>query len=380
MKGYFRRRGCICKDKKKCKCGAKWSFTIDLGKDEFNQRKQKTISGFKTKAEAESACRSLIMELEKNQYIEPSKMDLEKFLKQWLDTKKTNIKQTTFNKYNSLIVNHIIPNIGNVKISKLTPMKISSFYNSLTNKLSLTTISDIHAVLKNALEQAVRWELISKNVAALVDKPKSDKKQIKVWDIDESQKFLKIAKKNNYYIAFLLALITGMRQGEILGLRWKDVDFIEKTISIIQTLSHDGKSFNNQAKTSTGNRLITIDDSTLAEIKNHRKKMIEEQLEAKEYIDNGLVIATSKGTPLSPRNLLRTFYKLIDVAEVSKISFHDLRHTHATMLLKQGVNPKIVAERLGHSNVRTTLDTYSHILPNMQKDTATQFAKMFYAE
>ncbi len=170
-----------------------------------------------------------------------------------------------------------------------------------------------------------------------------------------------------------------MRQGEILGLRWKDIDEENRTISIVQTLSHDGKELSAGAKTDSGNRQISIDENTLGKILKlkHRTK-VETVANRPLYNDLGLVICTSVGTPLSPRNLNRSFDSIIQKAGIRKIRFHDMRHTHASLLLKQGVNPKIVSERLGHANVRITLDTYSHLLPNLQKDTADEFGKLFY--
>lgn len=170
-----------------------------------------------------------------------------------------------------------------------------------------------------------------------------------------------------------------MRQGEILGLRWKDVDLDNGIISITQTLSHDGKELQVGAKTESGNRTVAIDTETLRELRRLAKRCAAEKLEAGPglYSDIGLVICTSVGTPLTPRNLMRSFYRLIENAEVKKIRFHDLRHTHATMLLKANVNPKIVAERMGWSDTKM-IGRYQHVLPNMQKETADIFGKMFF--
>lgn len=198
-------------------------------------------------------------------------------------------------------------------------------------------------------------------------------------DEDEIHRFLKVAKGYRYYQVYLLALTSGMRQGEILGLRFKDIDEDNSTLAVVQTLSHQGKVLSVGAKTSAGNRRIALDDKTLNSIIKVKQKYKLEKLEAGPlYNDHDLVFRTTIGTPVSPRNILRTFYTIIEKAGVKKIRFHDLRHTHASLLLKQGVNPKIVSERLGHANVRITLDTYSHVLPNLQKDTAEEFGRLFY--
>jgi integrase len=382
MKGSFRKRGCTCPDKKKCKCDATWSFSLDIGRDELTgKRKQKTVSGFRTKKEAEKACAEMISQIENDNYREPSKMLFKDYLKQWLESKSTTIKKNTYENYVRHVDNNIIPHIGNLPLSKITPLDISNLHVHLLKEkgLSESTVGDVHKVLKSSLEQALAWDYVTKNVATNVKKPKIEKKEIKVWDADQSNAFLKVAKTNRSYIAFLLALTTGMRQGEILGLRWKDVNFEEGTIQVVQTLSHDGKELSAGAKTQTGNRVIRIDETTIKELREHKKTIAADKLAAVEYKSLDLVIPTSVGTPMTPRNLMRTFYNLLEKSKLPKIKFHDLRHTHATLLLKNGEHPKVVSERLGHADTRTTMDIYSHVLPTLQKDAADRFGKMFFA-
>lgn len=368
---YFRKRG------------DKWSFTVDIGLDPVTgKRKQKTVSGFKTKKEAEKACAEIKLQVDNQTYIEPSRMTIEQYMRQWLESKKRSVRSATLSTYSTLTDKHIIPLLGKVELSKLTPLQITKFHNMLQdNGLSDRSILDIHTVLKNALEQAVKWGFIMRNVASLVDRPKISKKELVVWDLYQTQAFLQEAVKDRHYIAFLLALVTGMRQAEILGLRWRDISFESMSISVRQTLDHQGKELRNETKTVTGTRVISIDQSTANELQKHKKMIFAEKLRlGPGYTDHDLVIPTTLGTPISPRNLLRTFYRLIENVGLPKITFHDLRHTHATLLLMQGVHPKIVAERLGHADVRITLNTYSHLLPNMQKDTAAAFGEMFYKD
>jgi len=169
-----------------------------------------------------------------------------------------------------------------------------------------------------------------------------------------------------------------MRQGEILGLRWRDIEFDRKTLNVRQTLSHTGELVN-ATKTAASSRTIALPDQLVAELKKHKITQAEEKLKAGSlYTNNELVVATQLGTPLNPRNLVRNFYGLIKKTELNKIRFHDLRHTHASLLLIQGAHPKVVSERLGHADTRITLDTYSHLLPNMQEETAKQFGDMLF--
>ncbi|TPE65923.1 tyrosine-type recombinase/integrase [Halalkalibacterium halodurans] len=355
----------------------KWYYTINY--KENGKYKKKLKRGFKTKKEAEAAMVEAQDALNKGNYIEPSKELYKDFMNTWLNDKKTNIQESTFSNYKYLVEKHILPVLGDIELRKITPRDIQSLYNNLKDQISDENIRKIHTVIKDSLNRAAKWEMILKNPATLVDAPKVSKKEIEVWDEEEIKMFLEASKDSRYYCAFLLALTTGMRQGEILGLRWKDIDVDNQTISVVQTLSHSGKKLKAGAKTDAGNRKISIDSNTLEQILKLRTKYKQEMLANRPiYEDHDLVIRTSVGTPLSPRNLLRSFYSLIKKAEVKPIRFHDLRHTHASLLLKQGVNPKIVSERLGHANVRITLDTYSHLLPNLQKETAEQFGKLFY--
>jgi integrase len=172
-----------------------------------------------------------------------------------------------------------------------------------------------------------------------------------------------------------------MPQSELLGLRWKDIDFEERVLHVRQTLSHDGKKLSKETKTKSSIRTISLTDKAINDLKIHRKKIAKEKLAAGDmYEDNNLVVCTKFGTPVNPRNLLRVFYSLMKEARVPKIRFHDLRHTVATLMLSQSVNPKIVKEILGHSDIRVTLDTYSHVLPSVHKETAKQYGDMLFGE
>lgn len=270
-----------------------------------------------------------------------------------------------------------------IHINKSNPMIIQGLYNKLTKRKALSdeNIQIVHTLINDSLKKAERLGLIARNPAALVDRPKAVKKEITLWDVAEVRQFLKCAKKSGrYYIAFLLALTTGMRQGEILVLRWKDVDFENGCVRITQTLSSDGKELLPYTKTKSGSRTIDLPEKAVTALKRHWLFIRGEREEAKSYKNLDLVVCTGLGTPTHKSNIRRVFKSIIKKAEVPKIRFHDMRHTYATLLLLQGVNPKIVSERLGHADVRITLDTYNHLLPSMQKETALQFGKMLFEE
>jgi integrase len=363
------------------KDGTSWYYVIELGKGLDGKRKQKKKRGFKTKKEAQKALNEAIHALNTGTYIEPSKMLLGEYLEDWLENKRIQVKESTYKKYYWIINSHLNPIIGDIALSDLKPIHVQQFLLTLSNDkgLSSENIRKVHSVLSSALKQAVKLELIFKNVAALIEPPRATKSEMKVWDLEEVQQFLNNAQSNRYYIAYLIALTTGMRQGEILALTWKDIDFDNAVLQVRQTLSHDGKKINQHTKTAAGTRTIALPEELLVELKKHRVQQAKEKLLAGSlYEDLNLIVCTNVGTPLNPRNLLRNFYGQTDKAGLERIRFHDLRHTHATLLLKQGVHPKIVAERLGHADTRITMDRYSHLLPNMQRDTAQQFGRMLF--
>ncbi|MGG4033506.1 site-specific integrase [Paenibacillus cisolokensis] len=358
-------------------------FVIDAGKDEHGKRKQIKRRGFRTEKEAKREMRKLQQQLDNNTYIKPSKMLFAEFLKEWLQSKSVKLRKITLQAYTQRVEHHIIPELGHHEIIKITTAMIEKFYIKLRTEkgLSERSILDVHKVLKSSFEAAVKRKYVSFNPVKDAETPKVSQKEMRVWDLQETSAFLNAARDNRLYIAFLLALTTGMRQSEILGLTWKDIDLENGTLTVRQTLSHDGKELSAQTKTKTSTRNISLNNKTVAELKKHKRIVTKEKLACGPlYKDLNLVVCTSNGTPVIPRNLLRSFYAIIKKAEVPKIRFHDLRHTVATLMLKEGINPKIVKEILGHSDIRVTLDTYSHVLPSIHKETAQKYGDMLFGK
>lgn len=361
-----------------------WYFILTHGKKEDGKPRQFKKRGFKTKQEVQKAMLELEQSLTLGTYIQPNKILYKEYLlERFLEDKMTKVKKQTLNTYRWIVEKHIIPAIGDVELTKLNPMIIQGLYNKLTKEQALSdeNIQKVHTLINDSLKKAERWGLIARNPAALVDRPKAVKKEITVWNVEEVRQFLKYAKKSGrYYIAFLLAITTGMRQGEILGLRWKDVDFENGCVRITQTLSSDGKELLPYTKTKSGSRTIDLTEETVTALKKHWLFIRGEREKNRSYKNLDLVVCTEFGTPTHKSNIRRVFKSIIKKSDIPKIRFHDMRHTHATLLLLQGVNPKIVSERLGHTDVRITLDTYSHLLPSMQRDTAIKFGKMLFDE
>lgn len=372
-------RGCISKR------GNKWAFVVEYGKHpETGKRRQKTRSGFDTKAEAERELAKVLHELNTDTYIEPTKDDFSTYMTSWLAQKKLSIRPGTYKTYRWLVNYHIIPELGQHKMVNLLPQHLVSLYERLQNgekRLSSQTIVSIHRVIHDALNTAVKWELLSKNVAHVVKPPKVVSKEMTVWSDEELAQFLEFTKNSRYYIIFLLAATTGMRRGEVLGVKWEDIDLSTGRLSVRRSYTRGlvGHIFQ-EPKTTSGIRTIVLPQLTIEALKKHRLVLEQDKLKAEkvgtEYNDQGMVVQTRNGYPVSPYFLESRWRDLLSKSGLPKIRLHDLRHTHASLLLLAGVHPKAVSERLGHSSITITLDRYSHVFPTLQQEAAEKLDEL----
>ncbi|WP_301291923.1 site-specific integrase [Bacillus sp. 1663tsa1] len=365
------------------KKGKKWYIVVDNGVNPITgRRKQKWISGYDRKKDAQADLSKILVEMQEGSYIEPTKMTVREFFIQYLAARKINLRETTYYNYRKHINNHIIPKLGNIPMQKLKGIDLEKFYSSLSEGMKPVTVRSIHQIVRTALAYAVRHDIVKKNVADVISPPTAgaDARTVNTWTEEEVLRFLEHAKESRYYIAYLLAITCGMRKGEILGLQWKDIDFERRALSVNRSLSHITKEFH-EPKTSSGKRLIVLPDITLMALNDHLQKISEEKERLGEgYNDYDLVCPTYNGNPCNFRSLTQLWKKLIKKSEVPDIRFHDLRHTHATIMLKQGIHPKIVSERLGHKKVGITLDTYSHVVPGLQETAVDQFANELFGK
>ena len=230
-----------------------WYFTIEI--NEGGKRKRIKRRGFRTKALAEEAQRELLNELKRGLDLNASKTLYKDFMADWLRDKKTKVKPRTLETYAGLVKNHILPALGKLELGEITPRSIQNLYNDLqeSGRLSGENIQKVHTIIKESLNKAAGWDMIIKNPAAAVDRPQAKAAEMLYWNDEESRQFLTVAQTDRYYHAFMLAIATGMRQGEILGLRWQDVDLKNRMISVRQILNHDGKTLEAGAKTESGN-------------------------------------------------------------------------------------------------------------------------------
>ncbi|MFS0857362.1 tyrosine-type recombinase/integrase [Paenibacillus taichungensis] len=363
-------------------------FIVDAGKKKDGSRNQVRRRGFKKKSEAQTALTEVLNTVNNGEYIEPSKIVFTDYMiETWLPEKINNNRMTrlTVDSYKSYVENHISPYFKDMTLSEIKPKDIKGFVSYLQSKkspqndknLSPSTVQRIFNIVVTAFNFAVGEELIKDNPAKNVDRPKIPKRVVSVWNADQVKKFLKSFEYSRHHIAYYLAVHTGMRQGEILGLPLPNIDLQQKLIMVTQTLEHDAGGIKQGAKTSSGVRSISISDDVVEIIKKQIARIEEEkELAGDMYIDNGLLCCTNIGKPVFPDTLTKMMRRKIKELELPPIRFHDLRHTSASLMLMLGVHPKVVSERLGHSSVTITLDTYSHLLKNMQSDAADHLSNL----
>jgi integrase len=346
-------------------------------KDDNGKRKTIKKRGFTGKKEARDAEAIARTEWIKGSYIDPSKVTFGEYITEWL-TNKQDISPETRDTNEGHLRNHIIPEMGHIPLQKVNVMHIEKFIKTLQGKgLADGTVSKIYNLIHTCFKSAIKKELIIKNPFDLMDKsskPRSSKPKIDYWTKEEVKHFLG-ALKHRQRILFVLAIYTGMRRGEMLALRWKDIDFETSQVRISQSLKPI-QGIKKGVKTDAGFRSITVAPTVIAELKKHRAMIAKEKLAAEDYDDHDLVVCRENGKPVSLGNFDKFWKSVLKQTGMRHIRFHDLRHTCASLLFAAGVHPKVVQEQLGHSSIKITLDTYSHMMPNMQESAAKALEKM----
>ena len=359
-----------------------WYIRIFLGRDANGKRKyfNKTIHG--TKKDAQKYLTAKTREKDLGIFVEPALMPLNEFLDRWLsEIAQNKLRARTFDTYQSLLNCHVRKILGAKRLSDIQAYEVQKIYNDMKKaNYSPKTIRHVHNVLSSAFKQAVRWKMLMQNPCEFSELPRMEKVEMMYFTPKETTKFLEAAKDDKFFPAFLLAIETGMRPEEYLGLQWKDVNFENKSLSVRRALvvKKGGGFIFTEPKTKKSRRSIPISNTLIKTLKAHRRIQLEERMKlGANYQTFDLVFASEIGTPLLHGNLLRRHFKPIrDKANLPKIRLYDLRHTTATLLLSAGENPKVVSERLGHASIVLTLDTYSHVLPSMQKNATNKMEKL----
>lgn len=371
----------------------KWAIVLDLH-DEKGKRRRKWHSFAGTKRQAQEECARLVTAMKAGNYVEPTRQTVAAFLDEWLTFIKPSLARKTHERYAEILRKGVAPLLGDVTMAKLKTDRIdAAFTKALTAPradhrkkksgeqakalppLSPRTVHHYRRVLIKALNQAVTWDRLAKNPAVATTPPKVERKKMLAYDPGQTALLLDSLRPTRMFIPVLLAVMCGLRRGEILALRWRHVELGDnlRQLSIVESAEQTKDGVRYKEPKSGRVRTVSLSSTVVAELRAHRVRQGEEQLRLGLRPDgDSFVVAQADASPLQPRSLTHEWIRLIGKIALPRIRFHDLRHTHASQMLAAGVHPKIASERLGHSTIGITLDLYSHVMPGMQADAAEQ--------
>lgn len=370
--------------------GPPYRIVIEVGRDPVTGKRKRQQHTYRTKGEAKRALTEKLHRLNAGEYVEPSRVTLGEQLDLWLANTKATVRPSTYKSYANLVEHQLKPRLGETLLQQLATAQLNTTYAAMLSNgrrskkagpLSPRTVRFAHTVLRMALQDAVRSNLVHRNVADAARPPRKATPTMQVWSVEQLRTFLGKVEGDRLYAGYLLLAMTGMRRGEALGLRWQDVDVANGRVSIVQTLvATDYETRFSTPKTDRGRRTVALDRATLATLVEHRERQqVERAMWGDAYTDHGLVLAKENGEPLHPHGFSQSFRRHVKLAGLTAIRLHDLRHTYATLALQAGVHPKVVQERLGHSSIAITMDTYSHAIPALQESAAELIAAQVLA-
>jgi len=354
-----------------------WSIVIDVPDPATGKRRRKWHSFKGTKRQAQIECARLISAIQTGHYLEPSKTMLAQFLERWLEHMKAQLSPKSHARYCELVRKNIVPLFGSIILTKLRAEVIDAAYAKALASgrrdgrggLSPQTVIHMHRVLKKALGQAVKWELLIRNPVDAASPPKASRGKMNTYDLDQTAELIERMRPTRMLVPTLLAALCGMRRGEIAALRWKNVDLTTGQLAVLESAEQVGSKVRYKMSKSGKGRTLELSASLVEELRAHRLRQTEELLRVGVILsDDTFVVAQADGTPLQPDTLTQDWFRKLAGTSLPRIRFHDLRHAHATHMLANGIHPKVASERLGHSKIGITLDLYSHVLPGMEAD------------
>lgn len=366
----------------------KWCATVDLGFVN-GKRRRKVIYG-ETRKEVADKLKALHRDQLSGQTIVTERQTVAQFLDRWLETVvNPHRRAKTASSYEQIVRLYLKPHLGRLQLEKLSPEHVQTMFNALLltggsdgQPLSARTVQYVRAVLRRALNQALKWGYVSRNVATLTDTPKVPRHEAIILSPAQSQQLLTAAAGHRLEALFTVALGLGLREGEVLGLRWIDIDFAQHSLRIAQTVQRVHRRLVIEApKTDRSARLLPLPVFMERALARHAERQVaERRVAGDDWDDQGLVFPSERGTPLDPRNLLRQFKELLVAADLPDMRFHDLRHSCATTLIAQGVHPRVVQEILGHSQISTTMNVYGHVLDATRRVAADAMDGIFLVQ
>ena len=368
------------------RASGKWAYVVNGARDPSTGRyAQRWRSGFATKKAAIEAYEREMADRRAGRHVKASSLTVGEFLQsRWLPAVEGSVRPSTFAYHQYRVHRTIVPALGRIALQDLAPDDLERFYAQLlkngrirgTGGLSPASIRHIHATIRRALNDAVRWKLVLHNVALGVRLPKGMQPEMKIWSPEQLGAFLDHVRDDRFYAAWFLLCTTGLRRGEVLGITWKALDLERGTLNVVKTIVSLAYRLEfSEPKTAKGRRSIALDPATVAVLKAHRVRQLEERLAAGDaYDDHELVFCKEDGTPLHPERFTARFGVLSEAAGLPHIRLHDLRHSYATAALGAGVPVKVVSDRLGHANVGITSDLYMHVPDEMDRAAAERVA------
>ncbi|MFC2035269.1 tyrosine-type recombinase/integrase [Chloroflexota bacterium] len=355
-----------------------YSIAVSLGKDATtNKYKYQWVSVKGTKKDAEKRLSEILHQIDNGIFVRPVKLSVKELLEQWLrDYVECHCTPKTIESYGQLINRHLIPELGNIRLVELEARHLQAMYaRKKASGLSNRTVRYLYSLMAEALTQAVKQGILHRNVALLTEPPRIEHKTVTTLKPEHVSAFCNAAESTPFYCLFYLLLHTGMRRGEALALKWKNVDMglanlgIQAYLSVTQSLGKvNGNTLIKEPKTGAGRRRIALSPSLNLVLRQHKKA--EEVLRASlgaTLTEEDYVFCHSDGSSYDPSTVSHSFRKVLRRAGLPPMPLHGLRHSHATMLLEAGIHPRVVMERLGHSSIRVTLDTYSHVVGGLQE-------------
>ena len=356
-----------------------WAIVISVRDPATGKRKRQWHSFTGTKKEAQAERIKLLAAINAGTAIEPTKTTIAAFLDRWLAHMASQISPRSYERYTEIVKKNLVPALGAVILTKLQPATISAAYTKALASgrrdgkggLSANTVVYMHRVLKHALQQAVRWNLLARNPADAVKPPKVERRRMMVYDTDQTANLIEAARHTRLFIPVLLGVTTGIRRGEAVALRWRNVDFGNAQLSIAESAEQTRAGVRYKPPRTARGAPWRFQRASWRKLRAHRVRQAQELLKLGVRLsDDSFVVAQADGSPLQPRSLTHAFELFLAAHKLPRIRLHDLRHTHATAMLKAGVHGKIVQERLGHSTIAITLDIYSQVVDGMQEEAA----------
>lgn len=367
----------------------KWYVVIDRPRGSDVRRRQKWHGGFRTRKEAEAARAKLIHELNSGTYVSPTAMTVDEWIRQhWLPTIRSQVKPSTFDSYRRNLDLHVLPILGSRQLRSLSSTMLNSLHADLldggnhhrSGGLSPKSVRYIHTIIHKALTDAIDADLLGQNVAerAKPPQPRATKAaDLRFWEPHQLREFLESVTGHRLEAAWHLSSMTGMRRGEILGLRWQDLDLEAGRVSVRQALVSVAYEMVLSTPKNHQARVVDLDARTVAQLKAHWSRQALERAEwGSEYQDRDLMFCKEDGSPLHPHSFSQAFERIVGKSGLPRIRLHDLRHTHATIALRAGVPVKVISERLGHESPAFTLKQYAHVIPGMQAEAAAAIARL----